>query len=218
MQKLSTLVVVLVLAAVAAPALAAVAATSVEQAGAADAAAESGTGETTETTGDSPRKLANARKRESRKLTRGSRYLMSRINRHRRATWRWQEVMGKPRTPSSFSAKKARSKDYRQWVLRLWKKRHAQVRRRAQNPPNKWAWLCLNRYEGAWTANTGNGYYGGLQMDLSFQRAYGAHLLRRKGTANNWTPLEQMWVAERALRAGRGFYPWPNAARMCGLI
>jgi hypothetical protein len=27
-----------------------------------------------------------------------------------------------------------------------------------------------------------------------------------------------MWVAERALRAGRGFYPWPNTARMCGLI
>jgi hypothetical protein len=27
-----------------------------------------------------------------------------------------------------------------------------------------------------------------------------------------------MWIAERALRAGRGFYPWPLAARRCGLI
>jgi hypothetical protein len=55
-------------------------------------------------------------------------------------------------------------------------------------------------------------------MDLAFQRLYGAELLRRKGTANRWTRLEQMWVAERALRAGRGFHPWPNTARACGLI
>jgi len=32
------------------------------------------------------------------------------------------------------------------------------------------------------------------------------------------SPLEQMWVAERAYRNGRGFYPWPNTARYCGLI
>ncbi len=43
-------------------------------------------------------------------------------------------------------------------------------------------------------------------------------LLRRKGTADRWTPVEQMWVAERAHRSGRGFYPWPNTARYCGLI
>jgi hypothetical protein len=55
-------------------------------------------------------------------------------------------------------------------------------------------------------------------MDLGFQRTYGAHLLRMKGTADNWTPLEQMWVAERAHRNGRGYYPWPNTARYCGLI
>ncbi len=30
--------------------------------------------------------------------------------------------------------------------------------------------------------------------------------------------VEQMWVAERAHRSGRGFYPWPNTARYCGLI
>jgi hypothetical protein len=55
-------------------------------------------------------------------------------------------------------------------------------------------------------------------MDLSFQRTYGADLLRKKGTANRWTPLEQIWVAERAYRSGRGFHPWPNTARACGLI
>jgi hypothetical protein len=55
-------------------------------------------------------------------------------------------------------------------------------------------------------------------MDLPFQRRYGLSLLHRKGTANHWTRFEQMWVAERALRSGRGFYPWPLTARYCGLI
>ena len=63
----------------------------------------------------------------------------------------------------------------------------------------------------------GSPYYGGLQMDISFQASYGGPLLATKGTAENWTPLEQMWVAERAYRSGRGFYPWPNTARACGL-
>jgi hypothetical protein len=78
--------------------------------------------------------------------------------------------------------------------------------------------LCIHRGEGGWNAYTGNGYYGGLQMDLSFQRSYGGYLLRLKGTANSWSPYEQMWVAERAFKSGRGFHPWPNTARACGLI
>ena len=69
-----------------------------------------------------------------------------------------------------------------------------------------------------WRTNTGNGYFGGLQMDLGFQRSYGRPLLRLKGTADRWTAREQIWVADRAYRAGRGFYPWPRSARACGLI
>ena len=76
---------------------------------------------------------------------------------------------------------------------------------------------CIQRFEGAW--NDPNApYYGGLQMDMHFQRLYGGYLLRRKGTADRWSPLEQMWFAWRAHRSGRGFYPWPNTARACGLI
>ena len=77
-------------------------------------------------------------------------------------------------------------------------------------------WLCIHRFEGSW-ADPGAPYYGGLQMDLAFQETYGAWLLRPKGTANHWTPLEQIWTAERAQRA-RGFTPWPNTARACGLV
>ena len=91
------------------------------------------------------------------------------------------------------------------------------MHRRALNVPHRTAWLCIHRYEGSWN-DPNPPYYGGLQMDLHFQRTYAPALLRLKGTADHWTPLEQMWAAERARRSGRGFYPWPNTARYCGLI
>jgi hypothetical protein len=80
------------------------------------------------------------------------------------------------------------------------------------------AFLCIHRYEGAWNANTGNGYYGGLQMDRRFQSLYGAEYMAKWGTADNWPAWAQLRAAVRAYRAGRGFYPWPNTARACGLI
>lgn len=142
-----------------------------------------------------------------------------RIDRYRSETWHWQRVMGVARTPTVYSARRSSAEAaYRRWVLRLWQHRAERVRSRAVHPPHRGAWLCIHRYEGSWGAATGNGYYGGLQMDISFQHAYGGYLLRREGTANHWSPVEQMWVAERALRSGRGYYPWPNTARACGLI
>ena len=92
------------------------------------------------------------------------------------------------------------------------------------NPPHASELSCIHynprvgHGEGAWTANTGNGFYGGLQMNLGFQSTYGGWLLRTKGTADHWTPLEQMWVAAKAVDSGRGFSPWPNTGRACGLI
>ena len=92
----------------------------------------------------------------------------------------------------------------------------------AHHPPHLVAWRCIQRYESGGSygmgINTGNGYYGGLQFDIGFQLAYGAWLYRTKGTAEHWTPLEQMWTAERAHASGRGFTPWPNTARACGLL
>lgn len=82
--------------------------------------------------------------------------------------------------------------------------------------------MCIASHEagpehGGWRANTGNGYYGGLQMDRGFQQTYAPGVYRAKGTADNWTREEQMRAAERAI-ATRGFTPWPNTARMCGLL
>lgn len=87
---------------------------------------------------------------------------------------------------------------------------------RVARPPHYNQWLCIHHYEGSWT-DPGAPYWGGLQFDYDFMRTYGPHLLATKGTADNWTPLEQMWVAERAWRT-RGFQPWPQTARLCGLL
>lgn len=78
------------------------------------------------------------------------------------------------------------------------------------------AFLCIHHYEGAWNANTGNGYYGGLQMDTSFQSTYGPEFVAQWGTADNWPVWAQLEVARRAYVSGRGFGPWPNTARSCG--
>jgi len=96
-----------------------------------------------------------------------------------------------------------------------WRRREHAAWWRANHPPHFTGWLCIHHYEGSWT-DSGGPYWGGLQMDLSFQATYGGWLLRHKGTADHWSPLEQVWVAVRASRV-RGFSPWPNTAHYCGL-
>lgn len=80
------------------------------------------------------------------------------------------------------------------------------------------AFTCIHGFEGSWSANTGNGYYGGLQMDLGFQSLYGPEYLARWGTADHWPAWAQIQAAVRAYQSGRGFGPWPNTARYCGLL
>jgi hypothetical protein len=77
------------------------------------------------------------------------------------------------------------------------------------------AFLCVHQHEGSWT-DPGLPYFGGLQLDLDFQRAYGPEFLRHFGPANHWPRSVQLAVAIRGWIA-RGFQPWPNTARMCGL-
>ena len=144
------------------------------------------------------------------------RYLVAAIRHHRRETWRWERILGRSPTPAARGELDP-SHAYRRWVRDLWRRRAAAVRRRAANPPHRSEWICIHGHEGAWD-DPNAPYYGGLQMDLAFQSAWGRELLARKGTADHWTPLEQMWVAERAYRSGLGFTPWPNTARMCGLL
>ena len=138
------------------------------------------------------------------------------ISAHRAATWVHQQTMGLKPTRTAHSELRTRSKRYLRWLNAVWLERRLRWKARAENPPHLREWLCIHRYEGSWR-DPGAPYYGGLQMDIKFQRAYGWNLLKRKGTADHWTPFEQMWVAERAWRK-RGFSPWPNTARYCKLL
>ena len=132
------------------------------------------------------------------------------VRRLRRNVWRWQAVMGVRRSSSKATLRTVRA-------LRYWRGQVRRVRRVAARPPHKRGWLCIHRYEGRWW-DAADPYWGGLQMDRGFMRAYAPRVLLRRGWANRWTALEQMWVAERAHRSGRGYWPWPNAARLCGLL
>jgi hypothetical protein len=137
------------------------------------------------------------------------------IRRFRADTRHWLTVMqGRPPANGSRSLA-SRSLGRLRVLARRWSHRAHGVWLQATHPPDLSGWLCIHRYEGSW-ADSGSPYWGGLQMDLSFQERYGGWLLRHKGTADHWSPLEQIWVAVRAARV-RGFSPWPNTARYCGL-
>ena len=139
---------------------------------------------------------------------------------YRSSTWRRQDDRLARRTHSNYSERRTRSCAYTRWLARRW-----YLRARAERTLHKsWfsamyaKWRCIHRGEGAWDEDNGNGYYGGLQMDLSFQRSYGGEFYRRFGTADKWPVRAQLIAAERAYQSGRGFYPWPQTARACGLL
>jgi hypothetical protein len=134
-----------------------------------------------------------------------------RLTRRLRATtWRWQAVVGRRRSRLAAPLSSP-------IALRFWRGHARRIVRLAAHPAHKSAWLCIHRYEGSWW-DSGDPYWGGLQMDRGFMSRYAPRILLRRGWANSWSPLEQMWVAERAYSRGRGFYPWPNTARFCGVL
>lgn len=138
--------------------------------------------------------------------------LLAQAAQSRAQTWSFQTLMRVPRTMSGPLQGTLQE-------LVSWRSRAAAARLRASHPPHEDQWLCIHSHEANWeNHDTGrNGHYGGLQMSFDFMRGYGLELYAAKGTADHWTPVEQMWVAERAWRV-RGFQPWPQTARMCGLL
>jgi hypothetical protein len=77
------------------------------------------------------------------------------------------------------------------------------------------AFLCIHKFEGAWD-DPNAPYYGGLQMDVGFQQAYGLEFYRAWGTADHWPPSVQIHVAMRAYFKV-GFTPWPNTRKLCNV-
>jgi hypothetical protein len=76
--------------------------------------------------------------------------------------------------------------------------------------------LCVHGYEAKWN-DPGAPYYGGMQMDIEFQRTYGLQYYYRWGTADNWPVWAQLHAAYKGYQ-DRGWWPWPNTARYCGLL
>jgi hypothetical protein len=142
--------------------------------------------------------------------------LEARLRRYEQTTWYWQRLTGAPRTSTAGRTLSAMALDRLRRTVVRWEHRAVRAHHAAEHPPHLAQWMCIHRYEAAWN-DVGAPYWGGLQMSLTFQERYGGWIYRKKGTADHWTPLEQIWTAEKALKS-RGFWPWPNTARLCGLI
>jgi len=72
-----------------------------------------------------------------------------------------------------------------------------------------WAAIAACESGGNWSANTGNGFYGGLQFSQGTWDAYGGG--QYASSANLASESQQIAVAERVL-AGQGIGAWP----VCG--
>lgn len=77
-----------------------------------------------------------------------------------------------------------------------------------------WDDLAQCEASGDWSANTGNGYYGGLQFADSTWRANGGEEFAPR--ADLATREQQIVVGER-LRSHSGWSPWPGCASKLGL-
>jgi hypothetical protein len=83
-------------------------------------------------------------------------------------------------------------------------------------PHTSWlvgAFLCIHSHEGSWT-DDGAPYWGGLQFGWSEWQRFGG---RYAPQANLATPMQQIAAGIAYWRVA-GFSPWPNTARMCGLL
>jgi LysM repeat protein len=72
-----------------------------------------------------------------------------------------------------------------------------------------WSAIAACESGGNWSANTGNGFYGGLQFTQSTWQAYGGG--QYASSANQATASQQIAVAQQVL-AGQGIGAWP----VCG--
>lgn len=82
---------------------------------------------------------------------------------------------------------------------------------RASGTGDVWDLLVQCETQGDWYANTGNGYYGGLQFDEQTWRSVGG----RGNPAN--APIAEQKLRAELLRQQRGFQPWPACSAQLGL-
>lgn len=81
-------------------------------------------------------------------------------------------------------------------------------------PTTVWDRLAVCESTSNWRANTGNGYYGGVQQDMTFWHRYGG--LAHAPRPDLATRGQQIEIAERGLRV-QGWGAWPACSRRLGL-
>lgn len=77
-----------------------------------------------------------------------------------------------------------------------------------------WQRIAQCESGGRWNANTGNGFFGGVQMNLTFWSNYGG--LRFAARPDLATREQQIAVAERGL-AVQGWGAWPVCSVKAGM-
>ncbi len=77
-----------------------------------------------------------------------------------------------------------------------------------------WNRLAQCESGGRWKINTGNGYYGGLQISPSTWAGFGGK--RFAGLPHKATKAEQIKVGKR-IRHGQGWGAWPHCSRAIGV-
>ena len=81
--------------------------------------------------------------------------------------------------------------------------------------PDMWDRVNDRECRDTWNCNTGNDYYGGLQMDRDFQQTYNPHAFILWGTADKWPRPAQLKAADLAY-VSRGLTPWPSSYKAEG--
>lgn len=77
-----------------------------------------------------------------------------------------------------------------------------------------WDRLAHCESGGRWHINTGNGYFGGLQISPATWRGYGGRKFAR--LPHGATKGEQIRIAER-IKRGQGWGAWPSCSSRLGL-
>ena len=77
-----------------------------------------------------------------------------------------------------------------------------------------WSKLAKCESGGRWHINTGNGYYGGLQISPRTWRAFGGRKFAR--FPNKATKRQQVRVAKR-IKRHQGWGAWPHCSRRIGV-
>lgn len=80
--------------------------------------------------------------------------------------------------------------------------------------PSIWQRLAACESTSRWNAATGNGYFGGLQMDMTFWRRYGG--MAYASRPDLASPTAQVEIAQRGQRV-QGWAAWPACSRRLGL-